>query len=44
MNPTTLLLLYAFGAVVALIVLIARYKLHPFIALIAVSLALGWRR
>ena len=41
MNPTTLLLLYAFGAVVALIVLIARYKLHPFIALIAVSLALG---
>src|SRR5438045_9205270 len=44
MNPTTLLLLYAFGAVVALIVLIARYKLHPFIALIAVSLALGLRR
>src|SRR5438067_9258686 len=41
MNPTTLLLLYAFGAVVALIVLIARYKLHPFIALVAVSLALG---
>src|SRR5437588_5678472 len=41
MNPTTLRLLYAFGAVVALIVLIARYKLHPFIALIAVSLALG---
>src|SRR2546423_6238490 len=41
MNPATLLLLYAFGAVVALIVLIARYKLHPFIALIAVSLALG---
>src|SRR5438874_8729070 len=40
MNNTTLLLLYALGAVVALIVLIARYKLHPFIALIAVSLAL----
>src|SRR5438477_3647947 len=41
MSNTTLLLLYALGAVVALIVLIARYKLHPFIALIAVSLALG---
>jgi len=41
MSPNTLLLLYAFGAVVALIVLIARFKLHPFIALVAVSLALG---
>jgi GntP family gluconate:H+ symporter len=41
MSPNTLLLLYAFGAVVALIVLIARFKLHPFIALITVSLALG---
>src|SRR5438105_7807581 len=41
MNPTTLLLLYAFGAVVALIVLIARFKLHPFVVLITVSLALG---
>jgi len=35
------LLLYAAIAVVALIVLIARFKLHPFIALITVSLALG---
>ena len=41
MSPNTLLLVYAFGAVVMLIVLIARFKLHPFIALIAVSLALG---
>lgn len=41
MTPNTLLLLYAAGAVVALIVLIARFKLHPFIALIAVSLGLG---
>jgi len=41
MSPNTRLLLYAFLAVVALIVLIARFKLHPFIALIAVSLALG---
>jgi len=35
------LLLYAAIAVVALVVLIARYKLHPFIALITVSLVLG---
>jgi GntP family gluconate:H+ symporter len=35
------LLLYAAIAVVALVVLIARFKLHPFIALITVSLALG---
>ncbi len=41
MSPNARLLLYAFGAVVALIVLIARFKLHPFIALIAVSLGMG---
>ena len=41
MSATTLLLLYALAAVALLIVLIARFKLHPFIALIAVSLALG---
>src|SRR5437867_9599314 len=41
MSPNTTLLLFAFLAVVALIVLIARFKLHPFIALIVVSLALG---
>jgi len=35
------LLLLAFAAVVALIVLIARLKLHPFVALITVSLTLG---
>ena len=35
------LLLYALLAVIALIVLIARVKLHPFIALIAVSLGIG---
>jgi gluconate:H+ symporter, GntP family len=35
------LILYALIAVVALIVLIARVKLHPFIALIVVSLAMG---
>src|SRR5688572_12756732 len=41
MTPNTLLLLYAAGAVVALIVLIARFKLHPFVVLVAVSLGLG---
>ncbi|HKC40547.1 MAG TPA: gluconate:H+ symporter [Gemmatimonadales bacterium] len=41
MTPDTRLLLYALGAVVALIVLIARFKLHPFVALITVSLVLG---
>ncbi len=41
MTADTLLLLYALGAVIALIVLIARFKLHPFVALVAVSLAMG---
>jgi len=41
MSSTTELLVLALGAVVVLIVLIARFKLHPFIALITVSLALG---
>jgi len=33
--------MYALVAVVTLIVLIARFKLHPFVALISVSLAMG---
>ncbi|HEX9346439.1 MAG TPA: gluconate:H+ symporter [Gemmatimonadales bacterium] len=41
MSPNTQLLLLALAAVVVLIVLIARFKLHPFIALITVSLGLG---
>ena len=41
MNPDTRLLLYALLAVTALVVLIARYKLHPFIALVSVSLVMG---
>jgi gluconate:H+ symporter, GntP family len=41
MTTDARLLLYALGAVSALIVLIARLKLHPFIALVAVSLGLG---
>jgi GntP family gluconate:H+ symporter len=35
------LLLYALLAVITLIVLIARFKLHPFVALVFVSLAMG---
>ena len=35
------LLLYALLAVIALVVLIAKFKLHPFVVLIAVSLAMG---
>jgi len=35
------LLLYAALAVITLIVLIARFKLHPFVALVSVSLAMG---
>ena len=34
-------LLYALLAVVALILLIARFKVHPFVALVVVSLAMG---
>ena len=41
MSTNSQLLLYAALAVIALVVLIARYKLHPFVALITVSLALG---
>ena len=41
MSANTQLLLYAALAVIALIVLIARFKLHPFLALITVSLTLG---
>src|SRR5213592_2406425 len=41
MSPNTQLLFLAFGAVVALILLIARFKLHPFVALIVVSLGMG---
>ena len=41
MTHNTLLLAYAALAVVALIVLIARFKVHPFVVLIVVSIALG---
>jgi GntP family gluconate:H+ symporter len=41
MAPDTRLLLYALAAVLAIILLIARFKLHPFIALVGVSLGLG---
>jgi GntP family gluconate:H+ symporter len=41
MTPDARLLLLALLAVSALILLIARFKLHPFIALVSVSLVLG---
>ncbi|HET7188295.1 MAG TPA: GntP family permease [Gemmatimonadaceae bacterium] len=41
MTADARLLLYALLAVTALIVLIARMKLHPFVALVVVSLAMG---
>ncbi len=41
MSTDARLLLCALGAVVALILLIAQFKLHPFVALVSVSLAMG---
>ena len=41
MTPDARLLLLALLAVLALILLIARFRVHPFIALVVVSLALG---
>jgi GntP family gluconate:H+ symporter len=41
MSADTRLLLFALGAVVLLIVLIARFKVHPLIALTTISLAMG---
>lgn len=41
MTADARLLLYALLAVITLIVLIARLKLHPFVALVSVSLAMG---
>ena len=41
MTPDTRLLLFAVAAVAVLVLLIARFKLHPFIALIGTSLAMG---
>ncbi len=41
MNHTTSLLLFALAAIVVLVVLIARFKVYPFIALMLVSIAIG---
>ena len=41
MTPDGRLILYALVAVLALIVLIARFKVHPFIALVVVSIGMG---
>ncbi len=41
MTPDARLLLLALLSVIALVVLIARFRVHPFIALVSVSLAMG---
>ncbi|HJP60383.1 MAG TPA: GntP family permease [Gemmatimonadaceae bacterium] len=41
MSTDARLLLCALAAVIALILLIAKFKLHPFVALVSVSLAMG---
>ena len=42
MNHNTSLLLFALAAVVALVILIARFKFHPFVALMLVAILIGW--
>jgi len=42
MNHDVRLILFTLVAVVALVVLIARFRMHPFIALMLVSLAVGF--
>ena len=42
MNHDTSLLLFALIAIIALVVLIARLKLHPFLGLLLVSVAIGF--
>ncbi len=42
MSHNASLLLFAFAAVVVLVVLIARFKLHPFLGLMLVSIAIGF--
>ena len=41
-SHNTSLLLFALIAIVALVVLIARFKLHPFLGLMLVSVAIGF--
>ena len=41
MSHETSLLLFALAAIIALVVLIARFKLHPFLGLMLVSVAIG---
>jgi GntP family gluconate:H+ symporter len=43
MSPATTHLLFAFGAIVVLIFLIAKCRLHPFLGLMLVSIAIGLR-
>lgn len=42
MSPEASLLLFALVAIIALVVLIARFKLHPFLALILAAMAIGF--
>ena len=42
MSHNASLLLFAFFAIVALVVLIARFKLHPFLALMLAAIAIGF--
>jgi GntP family gluconate:H+ symporter len=41
MSHETSLLVFALGAIIGLVVLIARFKLHPFLGLMLVSVAIG---
>ncbi len=41
MNHDLSLILFALGAIIALVLLIARFKMHPFLALTLVALAIG---
>ena len=43
MSHEASLLLFALLAIVALVVLIARFKLHPFLGLLLISAAIGFR-
>src|SRR3954469_11213492 len=43
MNQDVSLLVFTLIAIITLVVLIARFKVHPFIALMVVSIAIGFR-
>jgi GntP family gluconate:H+ symporter len=43
MNENTSMLLFTLVAIVALVILIARFRVHPFVALMLVAMLIGWR-